>query len=147
MGTHCWEKNTLQDDYDEMNFVRGRNACTLQDLIANRMSEDFVETVTLRDLTDPDDVQRKEVKFNETATCKMFKEAIKTSCVKVVEDIAAGSDDNFKADCLKMIHHLGDDPNVSTDMHSRFLKKMKHTYGEIINEVKIKKSNDDTTQS
>ena len=116
---------------------------TLTDLITLRTESDFEDKITLKDLSDPNVEQRKRVAFTESETCAKYKSAVAASASKYDEANDASTID-FKGDCMKMIHFLGDSEEVTDEMRAQFKSRMVHEYEQMLAKIanKRKKSDD-----
>ena len=100
-----------------MTYVLKNPGTTLTDLMTLRTESDFDDEITLNDLSDPNVEQRKRVAFTESETCAKYKSAVAASASKYDEANDASTID-FKGDCMKMIHFLGNSEEVTNDMRA-----------------------------
>ena len=107
---------------------------TLSDLITLRTESDFEDKITLKDLSDPNVKQRKRVEFTESEACAKYKSAVAESASKCNE-INDASTIDFKGDCMKMIHFLGNSKEVTNDMRAQFKSKMVHAHKDVLSKI------------
>ena len=121
------------NDYEEMDFVRGRRTTTLSELINYRNQDEFDENLTLNDL-----VTNKEEHLTLSATAKHFQSAINQSVSELNRD--SGRDHStFVGDCMKMIRFVADCEDVDKNMMNEFMDDLNVGYDKLLSKLESKR--------
>ena len=126
-------ENTTMNDYEEMDFVRGRRTTTLSELINYRNQDEFDDNLTLNDL-----VTKKEEHLTLSATAKHFQSAINQSVSELNRD--SGRDHStFVGDCMKMIRFVADCDDVDKNMMDDFMDDLNVGYDKLLSKLETKR--------